>query len=155
MKALSGTELSNVGDSVLRQTLLLDINFKQLSSRFKKEKKNQFESYSSFLQCLDGIVDGGKKELERFEYLMQQSPSTESMHLALRVCQSPVLSNGLLKFEGLINQAVLLHATNILSKPLNLQKLLGQVIFEDDIKAQEIIRQYRKLEKYKVQIKKQ
>ena len=63
---------------------------------------------------------------------MQQSPSTESMQLAMRVCQSPVLSKGSLKFEGLLNQSVLLHATNSLSKPLNLQKLLGQVIFEDD-----------------------
>ena len=143
LKGLSGSELSNVGDSILRQTLLIDINFKQLSSRFKTEKKpNQlpFDSYSSFLQCLDGIVDGGKKELERFEYLMQQSPSIESIHLAMRVCQSPVLSKGTLKFEGLLNQSVLIHATNSLSKPLNLQKLLGQVIFEDDIKAQEIIR---------------
>lgn len=157
MKGLSGSELSNVGDSILRQTLLIDINFKQLSSRFKREKKAQlpFDSFTSFVQALDGIVDGGKKELERFEYLMQQSPSTESMQLAMRVCQSPVLSKGSLKFEGLLNQSVLLHATNSLSKPLNLQKLLGQVIFEDDIKAQEIIRQYRKLEKYKVQIKKQ
>ena len=27
---------------------------------------------------------------------------------------------------------------------------MGQLIFEDEIKAQEIIRQYRKLDKYKV-----
>jgi glycosyltransferase involved in cell wall biosynthesis len=104
-----------------------------------------------------GVYDFGKvrtvEDYERYAGLSFKKRAVQKFTLDNNIAPNPPIYGEEFEqsFLKIFKHCIDIHRNSLTDTDYS----FWAVIFEDDIKAQEIIRQYRKLEKYKVQIKKQ